>query len=163
MQGKTKQWVEQPSPDGLAQFFIIGEEFIGDDSACLVLGDDIFNGAGLDQMQHQAVVDDEQNNKVTIVLYRYHMQRCNRYHAITAIGTACIAANGTKISVLLFNLQRLSFFQFRAHRIFSSPSFVLVWYSERVRMVTSPDCIGLSVVISLLTLVERIPSRLVSM
>ena len=106
MQGKTKQWVEQPSPDGLAQFFIIGEEFIGDDSACLVLGDDIFNGAGLDQMQHQAVVDDEQNNKVTIVLYRYHMQRCNRYHAITAIGTACIAANGTKISVLLFNLQR---------------------------------------------------------
>ena len=39
----------------------------------------------------------------------------------------------------------------------------LVWYSERVRMVTSPDCIGQSVVISLLTLVERIPSRLVSM
>lgn len=48
-----------------------------------------------------------------------------------------------------------------AHR--QSLSFALVWYSERVRMVTSPDCIGLSVVISLLTLVERIPSRLVSM
>lgn len=43
---------------------------------------------------------------LTIALYRYHAQRCNRYHAITAIGTACIAANGTKISVLLFNLQR---------------------------------------------------------
>ena len=45
-------------------------------------------------------------NKVTIALYRYQAYRCNRYHAITAIGTACIAASGTKISVLLFNLQR---------------------------------------------------------
>ena len=47
--------------------------------------------------------------------------------------------------------------------IASSLSFVLVWYSERVRMVTLPDCIGLSVVISLLTLAERIPLRLASM
>ena len=43
---------------------------------------------------------------LTIALYRYHAWRCNRYHAITAICTACIAASGTKISVLLFNLQR---------------------------------------------------------
>ena len=47
--------------------------------------------------------------------------------------------------------------------IVNFPSFALVWYSERVRMVTSPDCIGLSVVISLLILAERIPSRPVSM
>ena len=46
--------------------------------------------------------------------------------------------------------------------IVNFPSFALVWYSERVRMVTSLDCIGLSVVTSLLTLAERIPSRLVS-
>ena len=58
------------SPDGLAQAFIIGEKFIGNDSACLVLGDNIFYGAGLNQMLHQAVVDAEQNNKATVFGYR---------------------------------------------------------------------------------------------
>ena len=50
-------YAEQPSPDGLAQAFIIGEEFIGDDSACLVLGDNIFHGSGFKEMLKQAVAD----------------------------------------------------------------------------------------------------------
>ena len=68
--GVKFEYVEQPSPDGLAQAFIIGEKFIGNDSACLVLGDNIFYGAGLNQMLHHAVVDAEQNNKATVFGYR---------------------------------------------------------------------------------------------
>ena len=68
--GVKFEYAEQPSPDGLAQAFIIGEKFIGNDSACLVLGDNIFYGAGLNQMLHQAVVDAEQNNKATVFGYK---------------------------------------------------------------------------------------------
>ena len=68
--GVKFEYAEQPSPDGLAQAFIIGEKFIGDEAACLVLGDNIFYGAGLNQMLHQAVADAEQNNKATIFGYR---------------------------------------------------------------------------------------------
>lgn len=68
--GVKFEYAEQPSPDGLAQAFTIGEKFIGNDSACLVLGDNIFYGAGLNQMLHQAVVDAEQNNKATVFGYR---------------------------------------------------------------------------------------------
>ena len=68
--GVKFEYAEQPSPDGLAQAFIIGEKFIGDEAACLVLGDNIFYGAGLNQMLHQAVVDAEQNNKATVFGYR---------------------------------------------------------------------------------------------
>ena len=63
------EYAEQPSPDGLAQAFIIGEKFIGNDSACLVLGDNIFNGNGFSSMLQKAVEDAEQNDKATVFGY----------------------------------------------------------------------------------------------
>ena len=63
------EYAEQPSPDGLAQAFIIGEKFIGNDSACLVLGDNIFNGNGFTALLKKAVEDAEQNNKATVFGY----------------------------------------------------------------------------------------------
>ena len=67
--GVSFSYAEQPSPDGLAQAFIIGEEFIGDDSACLVLGDNIFHGTGFSKMLKTAVEDAEQNSKATVFGY----------------------------------------------------------------------------------------------
>ena len=67
--GVNFSYAEQPSPDGLAQAFIIGEEFIGDDSACLVLGDNIFHGTGFSKMLRAAVKDAEENNKATVFGY----------------------------------------------------------------------------------------------
>ena len=67
--GVNFSYAEQPSPDGLAQAFIIGEEFIGDDCACLVLGDNIFHGAGFSKLLKTAVMDAEQNNKATVFGY----------------------------------------------------------------------------------------------
>ncbi len=63
-------YAEQPSPDGLAQAFIIGEEFIGDDDVCLVLGDNIFHGAGLDVMMRSAVERARSERKATVFGYR---------------------------------------------------------------------------------------------
>lgn len=63
------EYAEQPSPDGLAQAFIIGEKFIGNDSACLVLGDNIFNGNGFTRLLKAAVEDAEQNDKATVFGY----------------------------------------------------------------------------------------------
>lgn len=68
--GVRFEYAEQPSPDGLAQAFIIGEKFIGYDCACLVLGDNIFYGAGLNDMLKQAVMDAEENGKATVFGYR---------------------------------------------------------------------------------------------
>ena len=67
--GVNFSYAEQPSPDGLAQAFIIGEEFICDDSACLVLGDNIFHGTGFSKMLKAAVEDAEKNNKATVFGY----------------------------------------------------------------------------------------------
>lgn len=67
--GVSFSYAEQPSPDGLAQAFIIGEEFIGNDSACLVLGDNIFHGNGLGKMLKEAVRDAEENAKATVFGY----------------------------------------------------------------------------------------------
>lgn len=67
--GVNFSYAEQPSPDGLAQAFIIGEEFIGDDSACLVLGDNIFHGAGFDSMLREAVRTAEEDSKATVFGY----------------------------------------------------------------------------------------------
>ena len=63
-------YAEQPSPDGLAQAFLIGREFIGEDSVCLVLGDNIFHGAGFSGMLQSAVATAEQEGKATVFGYR---------------------------------------------------------------------------------------------
>lgn len=68
--GVNFSYAEQPSPDGLAQAFIIGEEFIGNDSACLVLGDNIFHGSGLRAMLTAAVETAEKEGKATVFGYR---------------------------------------------------------------------------------------------
>ena len=67
--GVTFEYAEQPSPDGLAQAFIIGEEFIGNDSACLVLGDNIFHGNGFSRMLADAVRAAEEDAKATVFGY----------------------------------------------------------------------------------------------
>ncbi|KGF37647.1 MAG: glucose-1-phosphate thymidylyltransferase RfbA [Prevotella bivia] len=75
--GVNFQYAEQPSPDGLAQAFIIGEKFIGDDSVCLVLGDNIFHGAGFSQLLRQSVERVEENNKATV--FGYYVNDPERY------------------------------------------------------------------------------------
>ena len=67
--GVNFTYAEQPSPDGLAQAFIIGEEFVGDDSACLVLGDNIFHGNGFGEMLGEAVKAAEEEAKATVFGY----------------------------------------------------------------------------------------------
>ena len=70
-------YAEQPSPDGLAQAFIIGEEFIGNDSACLVLGDNIFYGQNFTSMLEQSLKDAEQSNMATV--FGYYVNDPERY------------------------------------------------------------------------------------
>ena len=85
--GDGTQWgvqftyAEQPSPDGLAQAFIIGKEFIGNDSVCLVLGDNIFYGAGFTGLLKNSVVEAEQNNKATV--FGYYVNDPERYGVAT--------------------------------------------------------------------------------
>ena len=67
--GVRFEYAEQPSPDGLAQAFIIGEQFIGDDCACLVLGDNIFHGAGFTKLLREAVRTAEEESKATVFGY----------------------------------------------------------------------------------------------
>ena len=68
--GVRMSYAEQPSPDGLAQAFLIGEEFIGSDSVCLVLGDNIFHGSGFTGMLREAVRTAEEESKATVFGYR---------------------------------------------------------------------------------------------
>lgn len=75
--GMNIQYAEQPSPDGLAQAFIIGEEFIGNDCACLVLGDNIFYGAGLTAMLKDSVKKAEEEQKATV--FGYYVNDPERY------------------------------------------------------------------------------------
>lgn len=67
--GVNFEYAEQPSPDGLAQAFIIGEKFIGSDSVCLVLGDNIFHGSGFTGLLRQAVKDVEEQGRATVFGY----------------------------------------------------------------------------------------------
>lgn len=89
--GVNFQYAEQPSPDGLAQAFIIGEEFVGDDAACLVLGDNIFYGQGFPNMLRNAVKDAENNNKATV--FGYYVNDPERY------GVADFDKDGNVLSI----------------------------------------------------------------
>ena len=75
--GVRFEYAEQPSPDGLAQAFIIGEEFVGKDSVCLVLGDNIFYGSGFTGMLKQAVANAEEKNHATV--FGYYVNDPERY------------------------------------------------------------------------------------
>ena len=88
--GVRFEYAEQPSPDGLAQAFIIGREFIGDDTACLVLGDNIFYGAGLEQMLQQAVADADRG---LATVFGYWVSDPERY------GVAEFDASGKCLSI----------------------------------------------------------------
>ena len=85
------EYAEQPSPDGLAQAFIIGEKFIGNDAACLVLGDNIFYGAGFTSMLKDALRTAEQDSKATV--FGYRVEDPERY------GVAEFDAEGNCLSI----------------------------------------------------------------
>lgn len=89
--GVDFSYAEQPSPDGLAQAFIIGKEFIGNDCACLVLGDNIFHGTGFGDILKQAVQDAEKNNLATV--FGYWVSDPERY------GVAEFDADGRCLSI----------------------------------------------------------------
>ena len=89
--GVKFEYAEQPSPDGLAQAFIIGEKFIGNDSACLVLGDNIFHGAGFSAMLKEAVRMAEEEKKATV--FGYWVNDPERY------GVAEFDENGNCLSI----------------------------------------------------------------
>jgi len=85
------EYAEQPSPDGLAQAFIIGDKFIGDDCVCLVLGDNIFHGAGFTELLQQSVENAEKNNLATV--FGYYVNDPERY------GVAEFDKDGTCLSI----------------------------------------------------------------
>ena len=89
--GVEFSFAEQPSPDGLAQAFIIGEEFIGDDSVCLVLGDNIFHGTGFTSLLKEAVKNAEEDKKATV--FGYWVDDPERY------GVAEFDAEGNCLSI----------------------------------------------------------------
>ncbi len=89
--GVVFEYAEQPSPDGLAQAFIIGEKFIGDDSVCLVLGDNIFHGMGFGKILCQAVADAEEKKRATV--FGYWVDDPERY------GVAEFDENGKCLSI----------------------------------------------------------------
>jgi len=75
--GMKFSYVEQPSPDGLAQAFILGEEFIGEDDVCLILGDNIFYGHGLTELLSKSVCNAQEKNKATV--FGYYVKDPERY------------------------------------------------------------------------------------
>ena len=89
--GLTLSYKVQPSPDGLAQAFILGEDFIGQDAVCMVLGDNIFYGHGLVAMLKQAVVNVTQHNKATV--FGYHVKDPDQY------GVVDFDAEGNALSI----------------------------------------------------------------
>ncbi|WP_435254337.1 glucose-1-phosphate thymidylyltransferase RfbA [Tenacibaculum sp. A30] len=90
--GINLSYAEQPSPDGLAQAFIIGEEFIGNEDVCLILGDNIFYGHGLPEMLQSAIDNIKKGNKATI--FGYNVKDPERY------GVVDFDSNGNAISIV---------------------------------------------------------------
>lgn len=89
--GVRFEYAEQPSPDGLAQAFIIGEKFIGDDDVCLVLGDNIFYGSGFTGLLRESVATAEKDRKATV--FGYYVNDPERY------GVAEFDENGNCLSI----------------------------------------------------------------
>lgn len=89
--GMSFSYVEQPTPDGLAQAFILGEDFIGDDDVCLVLGDNIFYGHGLTNMLANSISNVKDENKATV--FGYYVKDPERY------GVAEFDVNGNVLSL----------------------------------------------------------------
>jgi len=88
--GMKFEYIVQPSPDGLAQAFILGKDFIGDDDACLILGDNIYYGHGLSEML-QSAVSNAENNIATV--FGYHVHDPERY------GVVAFDDNGKALSI----------------------------------------------------------------
>jgi len=89
--GMRFEYVVQPSPDGLAQAFLLGEDFIGNDDVCLILGDNIFYGHGLVELLHKSVKNAQEKNRATI--FGYYVNDPERY------GVAEFDENGTVVSL----------------------------------------------------------------
>jgi len=89
--GMQFSYKEQPSPDGLAQAFILGEEFIGEDDVCLILGDNIFYGAGIEKLLNDAVETVDKEKKATV--FGYYVKDPQRY------GVAEFDNNGNVLSI----------------------------------------------------------------
>ena len=89
--GMKFSYIEQPSPDGLAQAFILGEDFIGDDDVCLVLGDNIFYGHGLISMLSNSIANVQDEKKATV--FGYYVKDPERY------GVAEFDADGNVLSI----------------------------------------------------------------
>jgi glucose-1-phosphate thymidylyltransferase len=88
--GMNFEYIVQPSPDGLAQAFILGKDFIGDDDACLILGDNIYYGHGLPEMLQSAVLNAEKN---IATVFGYHVHDPERY------GVVAFDDNGKALSI----------------------------------------------------------------
>ena len=78
--GMKFEYISQPSPDGIAQAFVLGKDFIGDDDACLILGDNIYYGQGISAMLSNAVMNAKDKNTATV--FGYHVQDPERYGVV---------------------------------------------------------------------------------
>ena len=78
--GMKFEYIAQPSPDGIAQAFVLGKDFIGDDDACLILGDNIYYGQGISTMLSNAVMNAKDKNTATV--FGYHVQDPERYGVV---------------------------------------------------------------------------------
>ena len=78
--GMKFEYIAQPSPDGIAQAFVLGKDFIGDDDACLILGDNIYYGQGISAMLSNAVMNAKDKNMATV--FGYHVQDPERYGVV---------------------------------------------------------------------------------